>query len=197
MAPRLPSLLLATCLLGACAPAAAERAVALRLAVENSRTSLGTASLGTSSLGITIPIAPTLVTDPPRQALAAEQRLASLTETAHAAIGPVTGLATGPAAAAQLLGARPETLRRWLGEPSLRRAEGTAEVWLYAGAACALDLIFYPEAGRLRVAHASARANGAEPRTEAHCLQDLAAGPDVPPAPPRPAPPKPTADRGA
>ncbi|WP_236033936.1 hypothetical protein [Belnapia mucosa] len=79
-----------------------------------------------------------------------------------------------PAAAPQLLGLGPEPLRRWLGEPSLRRAEGDAEVWLYAGPACALDLVLYPQGGRLRVAHASARASGTEPRTEAHCLRELA-----------------------
>jgi hypothetical protein len=77
--------------------------------------------------------------------------------------------------AAQLLRAAPETLRRWLGEPSLRRREGTAEIWLYAGADCALDLILYPEAGTLRVAHAAARANGATAQTEGACLGQLAA----------------------
>ena len=79
-------------------------------------------------------------------------------------------------------------LRRWLGEPSLRRIEGGAEVWLYAGTACALDLVLYPDSGRLRVAHASARASGTEPRTEAGCLQDLAA---------RPGTARPAVDRGA
>ncbi len=55
-----------------------------------------------------------------------------------------------PTAATELLGARPDTVRRWLGEPALRRAEGTAEVWLYAGPGCALDLVLYPEHGGLR-----------------------------------------------
>lgn len=98
---------------------------------------------------------------------------------------PVPPAAAGgrPAVAAELLGLGPELLRRWLGEPALRRAEGQAEVWLYAGDACALDLVLYPEAGsgpgggmgRLRVGHAAARAIGAEPRTEAHCLGELVA----------------------
>ncbi|MFC7539955.1 hypothetical protein ACFQU2_11525 [Siccirubricoccus deserti] len=84
----------------------------------------------------------------------------------------------GPRAAAQLLGVGPGELRRLLGEPTLRRAEGTAEVWLYAGGGCALDLILYPAArGGLRVAHAAARANGAEARTEAACLGEIAGVP--------------------
>ena len=89
----------------------------------------------------------------------------------------------GVATAVQLLGLEPEALRRWLGEPSLRRADGDAEVWLYAGPACALDLVLYPNAGRLRVAHANARASGTEKRTEAHCLGELAVGPGSRPAP--------------
>jgi hypothetical protein len=81
--------------------------------------------------------------------------------------------AARPAAAAELLGARPDAVRRWLGEPALRRIEGAAEVWLYAGPACALDLVLYPERGGLRVAHAVARASGTEQRAEAACLAEL------------------------
>jgi hypothetical protein len=80
-----------------------------------------------------------------------------------------------PDRAAGLLGAPPEALRRWLGEPQLRRPEGRAEVWLYAGTGCALDLVLYPGEAGLRVAHAEARAMGAEPWTEAACLRALAA----------------------
>ena len=171
MAPRLPLLLLTLCPLGACASAAEEQAAALRLAIESSR-----ASLGLPAAAMPLPPAsgavPVLVSNLPRPD---EPR------------GPLSAI-HAPATAAQLLGLGPETLRRWLGEPSLRRQEGGAEVWLYAGPACALDLVLYPEAGRLGVAHASARANGAEIRTEAHCLQELAAV-----SAPRPLP---AADRG-
>jgi hypothetical protein len=76
-------------------------------------------------------------------------------------------------------------LRRWLGEPNLRRPEGPAEIWLYAGQDCALDLILYREGSGLRVAHAAARASGATPQTEATCLRHLstaAAGRPVPAA---------------
>ena len=84
-----------------------------------------------------------------------------------------------PRSASQLLGGTPELLRAWLGEPSLRRPEGSgAEVWLYAAEACALDLVLYRDAaGRLRVAFAAARAAGeAVPTaTEAECLVRIAA----------------------
>jgi hypothetical protein len=124
-----------------------ERADALRQAFETSRASLA-------------PLAATPVSMPP----------VSMPVTAEPA-------AARPAAAAQFLGLGPEALRRWLGEPAFRRHEGTAEIWLYAGAACALDLILYPEGGRLRVSHAAARASGTELRTEAHCLHELAGSP--------------------
>ncbi len=164
MVPRIRLLLLLTaCPLGACANAAEQEALALRMALESGRASLAAAA--------------------PVQPMAASFTTAS-------PVGPETHPPTGnaPTLAHQLLGLEPESLRRRLGEPSLRRSEGTAEVWLYAGPACALDLVLYPAAGRLRVAHASARASGAEPRTEAHCLQELAAGPAAP---------APAADRGA
>ena len=167
MAPRLPLLLPIIGLLGACATAAEEQAAALRLALETGRAGFGMATPAVppaapplpTSTGAPIPITPILATATP-----------------------------GPAEADQLLGLGPDLLRRWLGEPSLRRIEGGAEVWLYAGTACALDLVLYPQSGRLRVAHASARANGTEPRTEAGCLQDLAA---------RASPARPLPDRGA
>ncbi len=77
--------------------------------------------------------------------------------------------------AAQFLGTGPEAVRHRLGEPSLRRAEGQAEIWLYVGNGCALDLVLYPGEGGLRVGHAAARASGTESVTEADCLRDLAA----------------------
>ena len=99
----------------------------------------------------------------------------------HAAAGDPAGIR--PSSAADLLGAGPETLRRWLGEPALRRPEGGAEVWLYAGPGCALDLILYPAGHGLAVAHAAARAQGAEQRTEATCLAEIAGAEEVQPIP--------------
>jgi len=120
---------------------------------------------GLASLGPLPAVAPAAA--PPTGTSPALQRVAA---PARPAGSP------GPGEAAGLLGAGPETLRRWLGEPALRRREGPAEVWLYAGPACALDLILYDAPGGPRVAHAAARANGAAPRTEAQCLRELAPG---------------------
>jgi hypothetical protein len=94
-----------------------------------------------------------------------------------------------PSQAGQLIGQPPETVLRWLGPPRLRRAEGSAEIWHYQASACHLDLVLYPErdgalpprvagdATPLRVAHASARAAGAERRSEQACLQEIATTP--------------------
>lgn len=85
-----------------------------------------------------------------------------------------------PAAAASLLGARAEQMRRMLGDPALRRPEGGAEIWLYEAPNCRLDVILYPEGGALVVAHASARAHGAaEGVTEAACLSAIATTPGL------------------
>jgi hypothetical protein len=102
-----------------------------------------------------------------------------------------------PSEAAELLGLPAEAVVRRLGEPALRRPEGPAEVWLYTARSCALDVILYRDepaqpapvraaggpregadgaAATLRVAFAAARAAGSEPRTEAACLRDIAAG---------------------
>ncbi|MBO1075676.1 hypothetical protein [Roseomonas marmotae] len=88
-----------------------------------------------------------------------------------------------PTQAAQLLGQPPAALLRLLGAPRLRRQEGDAEIWLYQSPFCHLDVMFYRDSGRagtapagsgLRVTYATARAAGAERRTEAACLQELA-----------------------
>ena len=102
-----------------------------------------------------------------------------------AAAGPVAMPANLPATAAALAGSPPERLLALLGEPSLRRAEGPVSIWLYAAAACQLDVMFYPSAEGPRVAHVQARAGGFAQRTETACLRDLAAGARRPPPGPR------------
>jgi hypothetical protein len=79
-----------------------------------------------------------------------------------------------PARAAALSGNPPERILAWLGEPTLRRAEGPVSIWLYAAAGCQLDVMFYPSAEGPRVAYVQARAGGFAQRTEAACLHDLA-----------------------
>lgn len=109
----------------------------------------------------------------------------SLLRLAAFQAGPLRGVAAAPRAAADLLGQPAEGLRAMLGEPSLRRAEGaSAEIWLYLGQACALDLVLYRDrAGRLQVAFAAARTGEQAIGTaaEAECLRRIAAG-----EPPRP-----------
>jgi hypothetical protein len=166
MAPRpRPLLALLAALPAACASPGEQEAAALRLAAASSRASLAALAPGAAvpaagvlPVGLQVPPAPPRIAPP----------TAPLPHPADPA---------RPTAAAQLLGAGPEVLRRWLGEPALRRTEGSAEIWLYAGEACALDLVLYPEAGRLRVAHAAARANGTGNRTEAACLREIGAAP--------------------
>jgi hypothetical protein len=110
---------------------------------------------------------------------AAAPRPAS-TATSPAAItpaaAPVPGLA--PSFAGDLVGLSPEALRQQLGEPRLRREEGTAEIWHYEASQCHLDLVLYPDGPRagLRVAYAAARAVGTARRGEAACLRDIARG---------------------
>jgi hypothetical protein len=71
-----------------------------------------------------------------------------------------------------------------LGDPSIRRPEGAAEIWLYEAPSCRLDVILYAEGNALVVAHAAARALGAgEAVTEAACLSAIAAAPAPAPWP--------------
>ncbi|EHL98634.1 hypothetical protein HMPREF9946_03553 [Acetobacteraceae bacterium AT-5844] len=92
---------------------------------------------------------------------------------ARAAMPALTGT---PTQTAQLLGQPPSALRQLLGEPSLRRTEGEAEIWLYQSPYCHLDIMLYQERGAPapRVTYANARASGVERRTEASCLQEVA-----------------------
>jgi hypothetical protein len=80
-----------------------------------------------------------------------------------------------PPAGSGFIGATPEALRAALGEPLLRRNEGPAEIWLYAGGGCQLDVVFYATETGARVAHIQARAGGIAQRSEASCLRDISA----------------------
>lgn len=150
MALRLLLVLLAI-LPGACAGSREADGEALRLAFTDARTGFLPAGTAVSASG-------------PGQALVAMPA---------GPRGRTAMVSSRPMAAAQLLGAGSDAVRRWWGEPAFRRIEGEAEVWRYDGPACALDLLLYPELGGLRVAHAAARASGIEARTEAACLGGL------------------------
>ncbi|MFT8245792.1 hypothetical protein [Roseomonas sp. BN140053] len=86
-------------------------------------------------------------------------------------------LAGLPRDAAALTGQTPETVLRVLGPPAFRRVEGPAEVWLYQGGGCHLDLVLYAEAGGPRVGWAAARAAGTGRVTETACLRAIATAP--------------------
>ena len=91
-----------------------------------------------------------------------------------AAVPGRLGEGPAPRLASQFMGAGPETVLAALGEPSLRREEGEAMVWLYASGGCQLDIVMYRGAQGPRVAHVQARAGGLAQRTEAACLRDIA-----------------------
>jgi hypothetical protein len=160
-----------------CAAPGEREGAALRDALASSRASLE--ALGQPLRPAPAPTAPPDGRPTPQPAAGASSPAALL---GAAAARP--GRAGAPESASGLLGLGPEALRRALGEPDLRRPEGAAEVWLYTAEACALDLVLYQDrgGGGLRVAHAAARASGAEPRTEAACLREIAA-PAAPPGP--------------
>lgn len=92
--------------------------------------------------------------------------------------GPRQRGSAPPAAATALMGTSAEQLRRMLGDPALRRAEGEAEIWLYEAPTCRLDVVLFPQGGVLMVAHAAARSHGAaQGVTEAVCLASIATAP--------------------
>lgn len=103
---------------------------------------------------------------------------AASTKTAGPAAEATARLPAGqkPDAAADLLGAGPDALLRWFGDPDLRRPEGDADVLLFLGSGCALDVVLYADAGGKRVAHAAARADGPAAVTEADCLRGIGGG---------------------
>jgi len=126
---------------------------------------------------------------PPAGSTAASQVLEEVLEGHRATLAGIGAPAAPPAAAratangrpapgsvAALVGQTPDALLSSLGQPTRRRPEGPAEIWLYQGSHCALDLVLYRETGATRVAWAAARAAGTETRTEARCLAELAAG---------------------
>ena len=92
-----------------------------------------------------------------------------------AAVQPAVALRPGtpPASVASLRGQTSPAVRAALGEPVFRRAEGPAEIWLYSGQRCQLDLILYPAGREMLVAWAAARAAGTGRVTEEACLREV------------------------
>ena len=148
--PRLAPLgrpLLALALLSSCAPPAGPDRAASQVLEEVLENHRATIS----GLGV----APTPVPDTPDRA---------------------TPRRAAPGSVAALVGQTPDGVLSTLGQPTRRRPEGNAEIWLYQGPNCALDVVLYREASSARVAWAAARASGTENRTESGCLSELVAG---------------------
>jgi hypothetical protein len=77
-----------------------------------------------------------------------------------------------PIDASGLVGATPQVLNAEFGQPSLRRVDGPAQVWLYHSAACGLNLILYPDSSGIpRVAMAAPTADSADPASCTTALQ--------------------------
>lgn len=56
------------------------------------------------------------------------------------------GATSQPPAPQNLIGSTPQVLDAEFGQPTLRRVDGTAQVWLYHSARCGLNLFLYPDA---------------------------------------------------
>ncbi|WP_052401940.1 hypothetical protein [Muricoccus aerilatus] len=89
---------------------------------------------------------------------------------------PAAARRGAPGSVAALIGQSREGVVSVLGQPTRRRPEGDAEIWLYQGSNCALDVVLYRDSNTPRVAWAAARAAGAQRQTEAGCLSELQAG---------------------
>ena len=55
------------------------------------------------------------------------------------------------------LGQSPDELKNRLGAPSIRRKEGTVEIWQYQLSDCVVDFFFYDKAGTLAATHTDMR----------------------------------------
>ena len=147
-----------------CAPAPEISAVAEQALAD------GRASLAVFAVEVP-PTTPSL-RQPTRMQPLRSEGMPTTGEARIASFVPAAGM---PIHVAALSGSPPERILAWLGEPALRRAEGPVAIWLYSTAGCQLDVIFYPGTDGPRAAYLQARAGGFAQRTEAACLQDLAA----------------------
>lgn len=103
-----------------------------------------------------------------------------------AAVAAVAAPDISPTVVGQLVGQPPAAVTAWLGQPRLRREEGSAEIWHYQAPQCHLDLVFYRDEqppAALRVAFAAARAIGTARRNESACLRDITRGAAAPTRP--------------
>jgi len=76
-----------------------------------------------------------------------------------------------PSSAQGLVGSTPQVLNADFGQPSLRRVDGSAQVWLYHSPVCGLNVFLYPDSSGVPRVAAAVPDNGDPVR----CLQSLAA----------------------
>lgn len=76
-----------------------------------------------------------------------------------------------PLPPAGLIGMAGPDVPRYLGQPSLRRHEGAAEIWQYAAPDCVLYLFLYRDQGRQVIRHADARNRRRQPIDVGACAQ--------------------------
>ncbi len=95
-----------------------------------------------------------------------EQAPLPIAAAAEAPEEPIVIIPQGPRFIMEnIMGLAPDTLLNILGEPSLKRREREAEVWLYGNSECRLHLYYYPDDnGDFRLDYAAAAA--ADPAAE-------------------------------
>ena len=171
-----PAALLPLLALGCAADRGEEAAALMQQALFSTQASLAMAGGGASR-----PVAPRDAGPPPAAARGTVSPVGGAPPGAMPAAiapGPRQRGTAPPATAQALMGTGAEPLRRMLGEPALRRAEGEGEIWLYEAPSCRLDIVLYPQGGVLVVAYAAARSHGAaQGVTEAACLSAIATAP--------------------
>ena len=75
---------------------------------------------------------------------------------------------------AQFLSQGTDRLTRTLGQPTLIRRDGPAEVWQYAGRGCVLDVFFYDQGGAgFQARHVELRAAGLPESARRACLAEM------------------------
>jgi hypothetical protein len=97
--------------------------------------------------------------------------------SAPQAAPPPVAVGTMPQRPVQLLGKTADEVLARLGKPRLDVAEGPSRTLQYAGAACVLDVFFYPDRrGRSAATHIEARTRTGAAYDAASCISAMTAG---------------------
>lgn len=93
---------------------------------------------------------------------------------ASASEAPAETAALPPAAPptlARLKGLTTAELKTALGEPTLLRHDGAAQLWQYAGSGCVLHVFLYEDHGTFRVTYAEVRIDDPDPPKPPTCVE--------------------------